>query len=331
MRFSRSLACLVGSLFISAKVALADSPWVGCASRSGVASVAGYSSSTGTSYTSDTCITQCTTLGYAYAAWVLVPVLTPACYCISEANYPTAANYLLPSTSITTACTAAVQASIFSVSSTFSYTGCYAAAGLVSGVINTATGVLGTTVTSPDACFALCKSTTAAYFAPYLFSTSLTPRYGCACGDETTVSGIPTVCGQGYFYAYSHPADAAASSLPRKKRNYERIMAQKRSEMIKERAWDCPTGMRACNVEGVAGSWECVDPTSDLESCGGCTFGDFHAGSNSSVATGFDCTAIPGVLRGSVTCSDGRCEAFACKRGWALRDGECTRSLTIQL
>lgn len=36
----------------------------------------------------------------------------------------------------------------------------------------------------------------------------------------------------------------------------EIILAQKRSEMIKERNWDCPTGMQACNIVGVANSWE---------------------------------------------------------------------------
>lgn len=26
--------------------------------------------------------------------------------------------------------------------------------------------------------------------------------------------------------------------------------------MIKERNWECPTGMQACNIAGVANSWE---------------------------------------------------------------------------
>lgn len=122
----------------------------------------------------------------------------------------------------------------------------------MSGVINTVTGVLGTTVSSPRACFELCAGTSDAYFTPYLLGgNTLSPRYGCSCGDETVVSGSPSYCGLGSFYAYSHPAAAAASSLPRRKRAIERIQAQKRSEMIRERQWDCPTGMSACNVDGV--------------------------------------------------------------------------------
>ncbi|WVQ83953.1 hypothetical protein IAT38_006098 [Cryptococcus sp. DSM 104549] len=328
MFFSKALKTLAVATVLALDGVRADSPWVGCALQPNVANAA--ATSTSTASTQATCITYCLSRNYPYAASVLVPVLTASCYCLTEAGYFNAVGYAAPSTSITTLCLVTVQASVFATSSTYTFSGCYAAAGLVSGVINTATGVLGTTVSSPRACFDRCKSTQAAYFVPYIFSTSLTPRYGCACGDETTVSGIPTVCGQGFFYAYDHPAGAAASSLPKRKRNYERIMAQKRTETIKERAWDCPTGMRACNVDGVTEAWECVDPTSDLESCGGCTYGDFVKGSTNTEATGFDCTSIPGVLRGSVTCSAGRCEAFACKRGWTLRDGECIKSLTLQ-
>lgn len=103
----------------------------------------------------------------------------------------------------------------------------------------------------------MCANTPAAYYTPYLLGLStLTPRYGCVCGDETVVSGAPTLCGLGQFYAYSHSAAAAASALPKRKRAHERILAQERSEMIKERNWDCPTGMQACNIAGVANSWE---------------------------------------------------------------------------
>lgn len=137
----------------------------------------------------------------------------------------------------------------------------------MSGVINTVTGVLGTTVSSPRACFELCAGTSDAYFTPYLLGgNTLSPRYGCSCGDETVVSGSPSYCGLGSFYAYSHPAAAAASSLPRRKRAIERIQAQKRSEMIRERQWDCPTGMSACNVDGVTNSWE-VSPFFDGMTC----------------------------------------------------------------
>ncbi|KIR97202.1 hypothetical protein L804_05384 [Cryptococcus deuterogattii 2001/935-1] len=100
--------------------------------------------------------------------------------------------------------------------------------------------------------------------------------------------------------------------------------------MIKERNWECPTGMQACNIAGVANSWECIDAITELESCGGRTYGDYSANGNSSEPTGVDCTALAGVLRDSVTCSDSS-EAFACKRGWALPDGGCVKTFTFQL
>ncbi|AAW43179.1 hypothetical protein CNBD1480 [Cryptococcus deneoformans B-3501A] len=326
--FSSTIATLLFGTLFSLPVIFADTPYLGCVlttAANGAASVSSRQSD------SATCVSSCGNSNYPYAFWVGAIVLGNNCYCVSEANYISAANYVVP-TGSSTACVAIVQAASYATSSTFSYENCYAPSGLVSGVINTVTGVLGTTVSSPRACFELCAGTSDAYFTPYLLGgNTLSPRYGCSCGDETVVSGSPSYCGLGSFYAYSHPAAAAASSLPRRKRAIERIQAQKRSEMIRERQWDCPTGMSACNVDGVTNSWECVDPTSDIESCGGCTYGEYSASGNASESTGVDCTALPGVLRGSVTCSGSRCEAFACKRGWTLRNGECTKSVTLQL
>ncbi|OWZ61609.1 hypothetical protein AYX15_06199 [Cryptococcus neoformans] len=324
---STILTLLFGTLF-SLPVIYADTPYLGCVlttAANGAASLSSRQSD------SATCVASCGDSNYPYAFWVGAIVVGNNCYCVSEANYISAANYVVPSGS-STACAPIVQAASYATSSTFSYENCYTPTGLVSGVINTVTGVLGTTVSSPRACFELCAGTSDAYYVPYLLGgNTLSPRYGCSCGDETVVSGSPSYCGLGSFYAYSHPAAAAASSLPRRKRAIERIQAQKRSEMIRERQWDCPTGMNACNVNGVANSWECVDSTTDIESCGGCTYGDYSPSGNASESTGVDCTALPGVLRGSVTCSGGRCNAFACKRGWTLQNGECTKSVTLQL
>ncbi|WVQ85514.1 hypothetical protein IAT38_007679 [Cryptococcus sp. DSM 104549] len=320
-------AFLVATLF-SLPYAYAASPWVGCLLT---ASATSASSSRSRTSGSGTCITACASAGAQYASFVPGILIGNNCFCINEGSYPNSVGYAAPSTSLEAVCVPILQASTYVVSSTYTYDGCYAPSGLISPIINAATGNLGHTVSSPRACFTRCASTQAAYVVPYLTLTG-SPRYGCACGDETTVSGIPTVCGLGLFYRYNHPAGAAASSLPRKKRENARVMAMKRAQMVKERAWDCPTGMKACNVDGAQDSWECVDPARDLESCGGCTYGDFVRGAvNLTEPTGFDCTTIPGILRGSVTCSDGRCTAFACKRGWTLSNGECLKSMTLQV
>ncbi|WRT64307.1 uncharacterized protein IL334_001239 [Kwoniella shivajii] len=56
--------------------------------------------------------------------------------------------------------------------------------------------------------------------------------------------------------------------------------------------------------------YECVSPQEDLYSCGGCT----------TLGTGFDCTAIPGVL--SVSCSVGLCNVHACEPAYTLTSDE---------
>ncbi|OXG73893.1 delayed-type hypersensitivity antigen [Cryptococcus neoformans var. grubii Br795] len=314
--FSVIMTFLFGVL-LSLPVIYANSPWLDCVLTTAVTAVGS---------------TYCAGRSYPYAYYVGGILIGNNCYCGSEASVISPVNYVAPSTSLTTNCLPILQAGVFDTSSTFSYTGCYASSSLLSALVNTVTGVLGTTVSSPPACFQMCADTRAAYYTPYLLGLStLTPRYGCVCGDETIVSGAPTLCGLGQFYAYSHSVAAAASAFPKRKRAHERILAQKRSEVIKERNWDCPTGMRACNIDGVANSWECIDPNTELESCGGCRYGDYSANGNSSEPMGADCTALPGVLRNSVTCSDGKCEAFACKRGWTLRDRECVKTFTFQL
>ena len=56
----------------------------------------------------------------------------------------------------------------------------------------------------------------------------------------------------------------------------------------------CPASQIACKVSVSAG-FECIDPQTNLEQCGGCL----------ADGTGIDCTAIPGAE--SVACEAGRC------------------------
>ena len=68
---------------------------------------------------------------------------------------------------------------------------------------------------------------------------------------------------------------------------------QKRS--LKARSAPCPTGLDACPVSSLAGDYECLDTTTELESCGGCT----------SLGEGQDCTSIEGAW--NVGCHQGSC------------------------
>ena len=60
---------------------------------------------------------------------------------------------------------------------------------------------------------------------------------------------------------------------------------------------------------------ECIDTSSNPESCGGCLYP--KAGQQE----GEDCTAIPNVA--DVRCYSGSCVVNACVRGYTLSDGEC--------
>ncbi|WVQ76663.1 hypothetical protein IAR50_006337 [Cryptococcus sp. DSM 104548] len=301
------------ALAFSFQTALAQtaSTWLGCINSVGVVGTGSSAAS------SAACIAKCSGSTYAYyiVKGGITGLPTTNCYCSSDD--PSALNYLSLSSTSTT-CAAITQAAVYRTSTTFTYQGCAVGADI---------GLLGgtaVTVSSPAACFTHCASYPNAYYTPLLAT------YSCSCGDITLEISF-VACTTGLYYVFSHPAAAAASGLTRRKRHLEREERVKRSQMIRERGWDCPKGMRACNVKGVADTWECIDPKSDLETCGGCAYGDYIKGHNNTESTGMDCTAVPGVYRGAVTCSEGRCEAYACKRGWTLEEGSCKKSLTIQL
>ncbi|KAL1405703.1 hypothetical protein Q8F55_007373 [Vanrija albida] len=81
----------------------------------------------------------------------------------------------------------------------------------------------------------------------------------------------------------------------------------------------CPNTMKACRIDseelGFNGRFECVDITSNIESCGGCV----------GEGAGQDCTAIEGAS--DVSCVQSKCVVSSCQRGWELSaDGRCTPS-----
>lgn len=96
----------------------------------------------------------------------------------------------------------------------------------------------------------------------------------------------------------------------------------------------CPTGETACPIIGsksfedfqhsqhqlvdflsAKGGYECMDVTTTLESCGGC----------SSTGQGRDCTQIPN--SSGVGCSGGQCYIFSCEPGYApsMNGSECLK------
>ncbi|WVF72436.1 hypothetical protein IAT40_007251 [Kwoniella sp. CBS 6097] len=105
----------------------------------------------------------------------------------------------------------------------------------------------------------------------------------------------------------------------------------------------CPSGLTACNVPHPDGiSYECIDTSSEIESCGGCLYGQFKGYEYSfsverhddhdqlEVKQGTDCTTILGVRQNSVTCEQGRCVAYGCEEGYHIEGGRCVPSQGTQ-
>ncbi|WWD10341.1 hypothetical protein V865_008476 [Kwoniella europaea PYCC6329] len=84
----------------------------------------------------------------------------------------------------------------------------------------------------------------------------------------------------------------------------------------------CPIGSTACLLADSGSSYECLDTTSELESCGGCVHSSITPLANTT-AGGVDCTSLPGVAPNGVTCLEGRCNVYDCDDGYELKDGEC--------
>lgn len=76
----------------------------------------------------------------------------------------------------------------------------------------------------------------------------------------------------------------------------------------------CPGVLMACAIPGSkyfnGRNFECVDTTSDIESCGAC------ASPLPGYPTGRDCTAITNAL--DVVCQSGACVINACANGYEL-------------
>ncbi|OCH90062.1 hypothetical protein OBBRIDRAFT_826179 [Obba rivulosa] len=90
---------------------------------------------------------------------------------------------------------------------------------------------------------------------------------------------------------------------------------KRRDPQLRKRAV-CEDGLTPCGVYGWQGqrssqAWECVDTTSDLESCGGCAVPLHYASPH-----GIDCTALPGVA--DVSCNFGSCVVHRCLPGYQV-------------
>ncbi|KAH9486921.1 Protein priA [Psilocybe cubensis] len=88
---------------------------------------------------------------------------------------------------------------------------------------------------------------------------------------------------------------------------------------VKSRASLCPSDLDACPISGLSGDYECLDTSSELESCGGCT----------SVGQGQDCTKITGAW--NVGCERGSCVVLTCAGGFRIGADDILEAIFIDV
>ncbi|WWC98603.1 hypothetical protein V866_005496 [Kwoniella sp. B9012] len=170
---------------------------------------------------------------------------------------------------------------------------------------------------SADACFTACAD------YPYAAWTRYDAAYLCICADEMTPE-TPENCQGGAassgLYAFQQSVVVPTGNARRQLR--ERL---RRAQVTQYQY--CPSGLTGCIVGSDSEAFECIDTKADLESCGGCMNGLYGPTVRNSTSVGVDCSALPNVALGGVTCTRGRCEVSACKYGYALVDNQCVRML----
>ncbi|WWC85457.1 uncharacterized protein L201_000320 [Kwoniella dendrophila CBS 6074] len=150
-------------------------------------------------------------------------------------------------------------------------------------------------------------------------------NFNCFCGnDPGEFVYQPQVCDQNTAYVYNYVGGNGpnpSEGIARRNR-----IEKLRRKLNKKRNVNCPKGLTACSIPGINDSYECIDTQFELESCGGCVNGKFGEDNNNhNVSTGIDCTSLPGVALGASTCYQGKCDVYACKRGWVWVDNVCRK------
>ncbi|WVQ65884.1 uncharacterized protein L199_004062 [Kwoniella botswanensis] len=244
------------------------------------------------------CSTVCGNGGYPFSAFESD---TTACTC--SQYFPTG-YYMTSGTD--KACDSSSSLQVRVTKTSFSSLGCLDSAGYKDD------GYVDTEVNNPKECLSQCAS---GFLATFRDTGAATYTCHCAAGGLEMV-GDSVTCATNTYFAFYHSADAQASSLSRRT---SREIREFKAQQLARRTEYCPYGLTACNVRGHSGNYECLDVHSELESCGGCMYGQYG---NATAAVGQDCTNI-GAALGASTCVNGQCVASACKKGLKLVHGKC--------
>ncbi|WVW80893.1 hypothetical protein I302_102884 [Kwoniella bestiolae CBS 10118] len=202
------------------------------------------------------------------------------------------------------------QASAWILNTPFGFSGCYSQ--------TVSQGRTRTTFpSSPEGCLANCATYEGAALSR---SNNLLV---CQCADTLDGDGAE-VCqpasASGGFYLYGQSLTEPTALARRQLR--ERL---RRAQIARNQY--CPSSLTACMIGCDHEAFECIDTQADLEACGGCMNGLYGPTVRNAIATGVDCSALPNVALGGVTCTRGQCEVSACKYGYALVDNQCVRML----
>ncbi|KAK8844140.1 hypothetical protein IAR55_006934 [Kwoniella newhampshirensis] len=274
--------------------------FVGCVSELGSESV--QPDFLGTAATPAACNTNCLNGEIAYQ-YSLYSEMTGDCLCSTTAVAP---SYYVTGPSSTAECGNSDYL-VSDLPTSFNFVQCYS---------NMVTDNNPGDQTSFQGCFDACRLEGSAMVLP-----GANGAFACRCNQANIIdlgnneNSYAVNCGPNAWFNYVHTAEAQASGLARRK------LKERLDQLRLDSQTLCPTGLTPCNVQDYSDTYECIDTRNELESCGGCLHGVFQASSPSTV--GVDCTAIPGVAFGAVTCMDSHCAAFSCKDGFEMAGNSC--------
>ncbi|WWC61327.1 uncharacterized protein I303_103908 [Kwoniella dejecticola CBS 10117] len=118
-------------------------------------------------------------------------------------------------------------------------------------------------------CLTQCKSQNLPYAAVVPYEGQTTAQCGCF-GTDATWSNLPWVyCGWEDWLIYTYTAQPSGAA--------RRGMAN----LVNVQNAYCPPSTSACLLEGsTEGSYECINTLNELESCGGCIYGEVQTDDN---------------------------------------------------
>lgn len=140
-----------------------------------------------------------------------------------------------------------------------------------------------------EMCFKKCAT-----FKYMVMTSTNDGSYMCSCGNTLT-AGTPATCDKGVSQLYA--TGATPSGVARRNK-----IARDRALRNAKRSL-CPESLTACIIPGTD-SFECLDTSSELSSCGGCTAGVFG---DAEPSLGVDCTTLAGIAPSAVSCEAGQC------------------------